>query len=62
MAKVGQAVRVKVLNVDEDRRRIGLSLKQAAEADYLAPPESAEPAAPRPEKKRKKPLKGGLEW
>ena len=62
VAKVGQAVRVKVLNVDEDRRRIGLSLKQAAEADYLAPAESAEPTAPRPEKKRKKPLKGGLEW
>ncbi|HSW45350.1 MAG TPA: S1 RNA-binding domain-containing protein, partial [Phycisphaerae bacterium] len=55
VVKVGQAVRVKVLEVDEDRRRIGLSLKQAAAEDYLATPESAEPAAPRPEKKRKKP-------
>lgn len=62
VAKPGQTVRVKVLDVDEDRRRISLSLKQAAAADYVAPPESAEPAAPRLEKKRKKPLKGGLEW
>ncbi len=62
VVKVGQNVRVKVLEVDEDRRRIGLSLKQAAAADWAARPEDLEPTAPRPEKKRKKPLKGGLEW
>ena len=62
VAKVGQAVRVKVLEVDEDRRRIGLSLKQAAAEEYFAAPVDTEPAAPKPEKKRKKPLKGGLEW
>jgi len=61
VAKPGQAVRVKVLEVDEDRRRISLSLKEAAVADYAAPAD-VEPAAPRPEKKRKKPLKGGLDW
>ncbi len=62
VAKVGQTVRVKVLEVEEDRRRIGLSLKQAAAEDYYAPAAEVEPAAPKPEKKRKKPLKGGLEW
>jgi ribosomal protein S1 len=61
VAKPGQAVRVKVLEVDEDRRRISLSLKEAVAADYAAPAD-AEPAASRPEKKRKKTLKGGLDW
>ncbi len=58
----GQRVQAKVLEVDEDRRRISLSIKQvAAMADYTGPA-SAEPEPPRPQKKRKKPLKGGLEW
>jgi len=30
--------------------------------EYTGTGSAEEPAAPRPEKKRKKPLKGGLEW
>jgi len=57
----GQTVQAKVLEVDEDRRRISLSIKQLA-----AMPEYAGPAAPVSEpaqtkSKRKKPLKGGLD-
>jgi small subunit ribosomal protein S1 len=57
--KEGQTVQAKVLEVDEDRRRISLSVKQAAAAAYMAAP--VEQAAPKPEKKRKKPLRGGLD-
>ncbi|MBS3734678.1 MAG: S1 RNA-binding domain-containing protein [Phycisphaerae bacterium] len=51
----GQPVQVKVLDVDENRRRIGLSLKQAGAAP------SAAPVEPRPATPRKRPLKGGLD-
>ena len=65
----GQLVRAKVLSVEEDRRRISLSIKQAsptqnysgtsAPATPAAGPAVEEPAkAPT---KRKKPLKGGLD-
>lgn len=59
--KEGQTVQAKVLLVEEDRRRISLSIKQLASvADYTgaaeAPAEDAKPA-----KARKKPLKGGLD-
>lgn len=58
----GDVVKVKVLEVDEDRRRISLSIKQvAAMADYTGP-ETTEPEPSRPKSKRKKPRKGGLEW
>ena len=56
----GQTVRAKVLNVDEEARRISLSIKQALAA--VGP--LGEPAAETPEPpstKRSKPLKGGLE-
>jgi len=51
-----------VLSVDEDKRRISLSIKQLAQMpDYTGAPQSeSEPA--KPKKKRKKPLKGGLDW
>ncbi|MHC4442064.1 MAG: S1 RNA-binding domain-containing protein [Planctomycetota bacterium] len=59
--QVEQTVRAKVLEVDEDRRRISLSIKQLIEMpDYTGmPSEESEPQRPR--KKRKKPLRGGLE-
>jgi small subunit ribosomal protein S1 len=59
--QVGQAVKVRVLSVDPEQRRISLSLKMpTAEAPQ---PEAAAPAQPPPpvKKKRKKPLRGGLE-
>ncbi|MFW6133881.1 MAG: S1 RNA-binding domain-containing protein [Planctomycetota bacterium] len=52
----GQSVQVKVIDVDEQRRRISLSLKQAGAAPAAVP---AEPRQPR--KQRKRPLKGGLD-
>jgi len=62
VAKEGQSVQAKVLNVDEDRRRISLSIKQLADmADYTGLAAAAD-EPPRPKKKRKKPLKGGLDW
>jgi len=64
--QVGQTVQAKVLEVDEDRRRIGLSIRQLLEAAERAAveampstPAAEDPAKPQP--KRKKPLKGGLE-
>jgi small subunit ribosomal protein S1 len=62
VVREGQSVDVKVLEVDEDRRRISLSIRKVAESpEYTGSIDSA-PEEPRPEKKRKKPLKGGLEW
>jgi small subunit ribosomal protein S1 len=65
VVREGQVVQAKVLEVDEDRRRISLSIKRIKEdPNYTgeALGASAAPAAPKQEKKRKKPLKGGLEW
>lgn len=67
--KEGQPVKCKVLGVEEDRRRISLSIKQAGqESAFYATPgsaagsaSSAEGEAPKPPAKRKKPLKGGLD-
>ncbi len=57
--KEGQIVKVKVLQVDVPRKRISLSIKQAASEEQIEPDESSEQTA-RKAKKRKKPLKGGL--
>jgi small subunit ribosomal protein S1 len=62
VVREGQTVQAKVLDVDEERRRISLSIKQAVSVPEYTGQESAEPEAPRPAKKRKKPLKGGLDW
>ena len=61
VVREGQAVQAKVLSVDEERRRISLSIKQAG-APAAASAEAPPPAeAPQPRPKRKRPLKGGLE-
>ncbi|HOB75300.1 MAG TPA: S1 RNA-binding domain-containing protein [Phycisphaerae bacterium] len=65
VVREGQQVTCKVLEVDEDRRRISLSIKRLKEdPNYTGETTNAPsaPEAPKPEKKRKKPLKGGLEW
>jgi len=60
--QVGQTVQAKVLEVDEDRRRIGLSIKQLlAVAEPIAPAAPAVEESAKPQPKRKKPLRGGLE-
>jgi len=59
VVKPGQDVRVRVLSVDTEARRIGLSIRQAAEAAAPAPVvESTTPV-----KKKKRPeLRGGLDF
>jgi len=65
VVKEGQTVKAKVLEVDEDRRRISLSIKALTTApEYTGAASGAdfepeEPAAPRAP--RKTPLKGGLD-
>lgn len=59
----GQTVKVKVLSIDKENRRISLSIKQAfAQAEEPAPaPESAEqPAEPAKPRRRNPNLRGGI--
>ena len=59
VAREGATVKAKVLSVDEDARRISLSIKalqESPEVDY-----SDIPATPVVQPKRNKPLKGGLD-
>ncbi|MDD4888506.1 MAG: S1 RNA-binding domain-containing protein [Phycisphaerae bacterium] len=71
VVKVGQEVQARVLSVNEQERKISLSLKAPAPAATAAPAGAASAAGgaaaaqaappPPPKKKRDKPLKGGLE-
>lgn len=60
VVKPEQDVRVRILEIDKDGRRMSLSLKRAAEA--APPPEAAAPAAPPAKKKKRPELRGGLDW
>ena len=68
VVKVGQQVEVMILNVDIEKKRIGLSLKQAHMARESAQPKeepAAEPEAEteepvKPRKPRTTPLRGGI--
>jgi len=62
VVREGDTVQAKVLSVDEDQRRIALSIKQLKTMPDYTGPGSAEPEPSKPRKKRKKPLKGGLDW
>ncbi|MCG3136306.1 MAG: 30S ribosomal protein S1 [Phycisphaerae bacterium] len=65
----GQLVKIKVLEVDEERRRIALSIKQAHEqltptedwSQYVATGATNAAMSDATAKKRKKPLRGGLD-
>ncbi|MCY2927261.1 MAG: S1 RNA-binding domain-containing protein [Planctomycetota bacterium] len=61
--QVGKMVQAKVLGVDEEARRISLSIKQAAVAGLPPTAGVSEPdvAPSAPARQRKTPLKGGLE-
>ena len=59
IVEIGQIVRVRVLEADEKARRISLSMKGFAPEEEL--PEDDEQAPPTTGKKRKKPLRGGLD-
>jgi len=59
VARQGETIKAKVLSVDEEARRISLSVKALQTSEEFA--FSTEPdEAPRPPRKRKTPLKGGL--
>jgi small subunit ribosomal protein S1 len=65
VVKVGDQIKAKVLEVDEEKRRMSLSIKALTIDAYYTGEEVNAPASPEPaapSKKRKKPLKGGLEW
>jgi small subunit ribosomal protein S1 len=59
VVKIGQDVKVRVLEVDEKSRRISLSMKRVDEP--AAAPAGTVTAAPA-KKKRKTELRGGLDW
>ena len=60
VVKPGQDVRVRILEIDKDKRRIALSVKRADETAAVEVPAAA---AATPEKKKKRPqLRGGLDF
>ena len=63
VVREGDRVQAKVVSVDEEARRIGLSIKAlTTDPNYTGvADESAVPEPPTPKKKRKRPLKGGLD-
>ena len=61
VVREGQSVQAKVVSVDEEKRRVSLSIKQLITADdYVPPAEDGDDQPAEPPKKRKVPLKGGL--
>jgi small subunit ribosomal protein S1 len=61
-AKPGQEVRVRVLEIDKEHRKISLSIRKANEAAPAAAAPVVDPNA-KPTKKKKRPeLRGGLDW
>ena len=62
VVREGDSVEVKVVSVDEDARRISLSIKQLqSTGGYDGPGMDTDPDLVRTERKRKRPLKGGLD-
>jgi small subunit ribosomal protein S1 len=61
VVKAGQEVKVRVLEIDKDARRVSLSLRRANDP---APAVAAtpEPAAAPAKKKKRPELRGGLDW
>lgn len=60
VVKVGDVVKVRIKAIDLEQHRISLSMKQVG-APAAGEPEGAAEAPPAQPKKRKRPLKGGLE-
>jgi small subunit ribosomal protein S1 len=59
VVKPGQSVKVRVMEIDKDARRISLSIKRATEVESA--PATATATTPQPKKKRPQ-LRGGLEF
>ncbi len=62
VVKPGQDVKVRVMEFDKEKRRIGLSLRRATEPVAAATTAEATPAAPAPPKKKRPVLRGGLDY
>jgi small subunit ribosomal protein S1 len=63
VVKPGQEVKVRVLEIDKDARRVSLSLRRATEPQAIAPTGTTVPASAAPAKKKKRPeLRGGLDF
>jgi small subunit ribosomal protein S1 len=64
VVKSGDPVKVRVLEIDPEARRISLSIRRAAEQAPAPQATATAAAAPEAPKKAKKkaPLKGGLDW
>jgi small subunit ribosomal protein S1 len=60
VVQVGEEIEARVLGVDRENRRISLSLKQVAAPQEPSTGGVTPPESPKPKKKRKKPLRGGL--
>src|SRR5438034_2795199 len=60
VVKPGQAVQVRIVEIDADARRISLSIKRAIGA--TAGTATTTPVTPGQQKKRKTPLRGGLDF
>jgi small subunit ribosomal protein S1 len=60
IVQVGQEVRVMVLSVDRNQRRISLSLKAALPEEAEEPAEEEEQVEVKPPRPRTTPLRGGL--
>ena len=61
IVKPGQDVKVRILSIDDEARRIGLSLRQATEAAAAASAPSTPAIVPGKKKKRPE-LRGGLDF
>jgi small subunit ribosomal protein S1 len=59
VVKIGQEVRVHILDIEKDARRMSLSLKRAAETEAVESAAAATAAAP---KKKRPQLRGGLDY
>jgi ribosomal protein S1 len=59
VVKAGQEVKVRILEIDSEGRRIALSLKRVSELENL---QSAAAAAPAQGKKKRPELRGGLDF
>ncbi len=64
VVKPGQEVKVRIMEIDKDSRRISLSVRRAVEPEKPASPgPEAAAALAAPAKKKKRPeLRGGLDW
>ena len=60
VVKVGEEIDVRVLEVDAEKRRISLSIKQVKEAT-ASPAAAVVPETPKKPRKNTGPLRGGLE-